>query len=98
MSIQQVSLVEALKCWQGSQETTNRPRQEQPTPYTWSKGSFEVPDLAELEGIDDLDGETTNEIRHSKNRPDREERRRLRSEFIRILLEYIDVYTNLCGV
>lgn len=84
VSIHGVTLVEALQCWEGSQETTNRPRQERPSLYPWSTGdSFErgLEDLQGLveEGEEEEEGET-NEIRHSKN-PEKEERRRQRSEY-----------------
>ena len=59
---------------------TNRPRQEAPSPYPWPASGFEVSDLVDLVDVDD--SEETNEIRHpSRNKLDREERRRIRSKY-----------------
>ncbi|XP_067951543.1 palmitoleoyl-protein carboxylesterase NOTUM-like isoform X2 [Watersipora subatra] len=75
ISINEVTLFEALRCWEGSQEMTNRPRQEPPSPYPWTSGSFDMPQLLSLS--EDFENEKANEIRHSKNK-DKDERRQQR--------------------
>lgn len=74
VAVKGVTLIEALRCWEGSQETTNRPRQAQLPPYPWSTSSFEVPDLSELEDIASEEA-VTNDIRHFSRKLDKERRR-----------------------
>ncbi|KAF6031931.1 NOTUM [Bugula neritina] len=79
VAVKGVTLIEALRCWEGSQETTNRPRQAQLPPYPWSTSSFEVPDLSELEDIASEEA-VTNDIRHFSRKLDKERRRSRRNK------------------
>lgn len=42
MAIDGVTLIEALRCWEGSKVTTNRPRQMAVDPSPWEGDSYEV--------------------------------------------------------
>ena len=44
MAIDGVTLIEALRCWEGSKVTTNRPRQMAVATSPWEDNSYEVSD------------------------------------------------------
>ena len=79
ISIDGVSLVQALRCWEGSQETTNRPGHAEPSPYSWPSANIDSSDLELLSNANSASG--SNRIRHQSGKLDRAERRRLRSKF-----------------
>lgn len=94
VSIDSVSLVEALQCWEGSQQTTNRPGQlDIPTGISWTPSQFQSNDFRRIASENSLntddDGEDNsgrdasdgNRIRHMNNKDlTKAERRRLRSK------------------
>ena len=45
MAIDGVTLVDALRCWEGSKVTTNRPRQEEVGSSLWEEDPYEVRDV-----------------------------------------------------